>query len=85
MNTCVLCRDSTLNRMVCSKCIGQEQKREVKKLRYSNCEVCAARKARNQKVKDLVFVAVKAGFATAFQLVATVAAVYFLLTEGVIP
>ena len=90
---CVICGGSTYALMVCPYCItkspfnwdtNSKKKKEVKKLIYSNCEACKARKVRKQKVKDVVFTAVKAGFAAAFQLVATVGAVWLLLTEGVI-
>jgi len=49
-----------------------------------NCDVCEARKARRQKVMDVLFSAVKAGFGAAFQLGVSVGAIYYLIQEGVI-
>ena len=61
---------------------SRQKKREVKKLR--NCDVCMAREARRQKVKDVLFTAVKAGFGAAFQCGLVVGTVLLLIREGVI-
>tara|TARA_R100001015_G_C4447111_1_gene38581 strand:- start:13 stop:255 length:243 start_codon:yes stop_codon:yes gene_type:complete len=61
---------------------NQEKKEEVNKVR--NCAVCEARKARRQRVMDVLFSAVKAGFGAAFQLGVSVGAIYYLIQEGVI-
>ena len=61
---------------------NQEKKGEVNKVR--NGAVCEARKARRQKVMDVLFSAVKAGFGAAFQLGVSVGAIYYLIQEGVI-
>ena len=61
---------------------NQERKEEVNKVR--NCAVCEARKARRQKVMDVLFSAMKAGFGAAFQLGVSVGVVYYLIQEGVI-
>ncbi len=61
---------------------SRQKKREVNKVR--NCDVCEARKARRQKVMDVLFSAVKAGFGAAFQLGVSVGAIYYLIQEGVI-
>ena len=59
-----------------------KKKKEVKKLR--NCDVCAARKARNQKVRQGIWSVVKAGFSSSFHLVVSIGAIVFLMREGVI-
>jgi hypothetical protein len=59
-----------------------KKKEEVKKLR--NCDVCAARKARNQKVRQGIWSVVKAGFSSSFHLVVSIGAIVFLMREGVI-
>ena len=59
---------------------SRQKKREVNKVR--NCDVCEARKARRQKVMDVLFSAVKAGFGAAFQLGVSVGAIYYLIPEG---
>ena len=61
---------------------NQEKKEEVNKVR--NCAVCEARKARRQRVMDVLFSAMKAGFGAAFQLGVSVGAIYYLIQEGVI-
>ena len=55
--------------------------KEVKKL--MDCSICTARKERNQKVRGIAFSAIKAAFATTFQLVMSIVAVWYLITEGV--
>lgn len=97
---CINCGDITTSTRFCHWCMDElsvdekiacidiykiekeKKKQEVKKLR--NCDVCMAREARRQKVKDVLFTAVKAGFGAAFQCGLVVGTVLLLIREGVI-
>jgi len=97
---CINCGDITTSTRFCHWCMDElsidekiacidiykikkeKKKEEVKKLR--NCDVCAARKARNQKIRQGMWSVVKAGFSSSFHLVVSIGAIYYLIQEGVI-
>ena len=71
---------SAINRMV--RELNEQNTKEVKKL--MDCSICTARKERNRKLRGIATTALKAAFATSFQLVMSIVVVAYLITEGVI-